>query len=150
MRSVNYELNPANKKARSGGSERNHQHRSEIPCIPLRCKQSLRCSSDSQSHESAPPGHSRLRHDTRSTTLTAQHLVSHLDIRGRLRNVSKRMSEQSQGLDRQRFLLVCLVVNVVVSLLGLLNRSIKNVVNIVTFCGGVNSVDVLLSINGCM
>ena len=81
--------------------------------------------------------------------LTSQHLVAHFDIRGRLRNVSKGMREQSQRLDRQRFLFVCFVVNVVVSLLGFFNRGIKNIVNIVTFCRGVNSVNILLSIGGC-
>ena len=83
------------------------------------------------------------------TTLTSQHLVGHFNIRGRLRNVGQGMREQSQRLNRKRFLLIGFVVNVVVSLLGLLNRSIKNIVNIVTFCGGVNSVDILLSIGGC-
>ena len=88
-------------------------------------------------------------HDLGSTMPTGHHLVGHFNIRGRLRNVGQGMREQSQRLNRKRFLLIGLVVNVVVSLLGLLNRSIKNIVNIVTFCSSVNSVDILLGIGGC-
>ena len=66
-----------------------------------------------------------------SSQPTRQELIGYFNVRRRLRNISQRVNRHTNGLHNHRFLLICIIRNVIINLLRFLDGGIENVIDII-------------------